>query len=255
MYLLAFLPSVQERISYLPCLHVVCPCLGLFVVLFFLPWTDRRSGSSLVVLVGKALPSSFTMDDYMKEMMDLKALVTKTLEKKGVMARIRAELRANIFQAIEEQDHVTEREGGENFALLGQCNERAKQLHSTPAGKLLTGLLCEYLEWCKLDRTMDVYLPELNQEKPYSRFELEELLEIKNDKNGASGSTESRPLLLEVLEGYLKYETTLVKESHAIPSSTLARSSKTSSNALMNGVDIGDEELNGALESRLNLSK
>ncbi|CAM6094703.1 unnamed protein product [Calypogeia fissa] len=194
------------------------------------------------------------MDDYMKEMMDLKTLVTKTLEKKGVLARIRAELRANVFQAIEEQDHATEAEGGESFALLGQCNERAKQLHATPAGNLLTGLLCEYLEWCELDRTLHVYLPELNQQKPYSRYELEELLEIKNDKNAAAGAAESRPLLLEVLEGYLKYETTLVKDSYAVSSSNLPRSSKTSSKPLTNGVDVGDEDLTGALETRLNLS-
>lgn len=191
----------------------------------------------------------------MKEMMDLKTLVTKTLEKKGVLARIRAELRSNVFQAIEEQDHVSEIEGGESFALLGQCSARAKQLHATPAGKLLTGLLCEYLEWCELDRTLHVYLPELNQPKPYSRTELEELLEIDNDKSSAGGSTESRPLLLEILEGYLKYETTLVKDSYAISSSYLQKSSKTPSKLSTNGVDIGDENLNGALESRLNLSK
>ena len=29
------------------------------------------------------------MDDYMREMVDLKSLVTKTLEKRGVLARIR----------------------------------------------------------------------------------------------------------------------------------------------------------------------
>lgn len=146
------------------------------------------------------------MDDYTKEMMELKTLVTKTLEKKGVMARIRAELRANVFQAIEEQDRVSEFEGGESFTLLGQCSARAKRLHATHAGKLLTGLLCEYLEWCELDRTLHVYLPEVNQPKPYSRSELEELLEIKNDKNPSGASLEARPLLLEVLEGYLKFE-------------------------------------------------
>lgn len=32
------------------------------------------------------------MDDYMREMVDLKTLVTKTLEKKGVLARIRVSL-------------------------------------------------------------------------------------------------------------------------------------------------------------------
>ncbi|KAL2629647.1 hypothetical protein R1flu_014333 [Riccia fluitans] len=146
------------------------------------------------------------MDDYMKEMMDLKTLVTKSLEKKGVLARIRAELRANVFQAIEEQDHATEAEGGDQFALLGACSERAKQLHATPAGKLLTGLICEYLEWCELERTLRVYSPELNMPRPYSRVELEELLEIKSDSSNASGPSDTRPLLMEVLEGYLKSE-------------------------------------------------
>jgi hypothetical protein len=32
------------------------------------------------------------MDDYTREMMDLKTLVTRTLEKKGVLARIRVRL-------------------------------------------------------------------------------------------------------------------------------------------------------------------
>ncbi|BBN07059.1 FGFR1 oncogene partner [Marchantia polymorpha subsp. ruderalis] len=198
------------------------------------------------------------MDDYMKEMMDLKTLVTKSLEKKGVLARIRAELRANVFQAIEEQDHATEAEGGDSFALLGGCSERAKQLHSTPAGKLLTGLICEYLEWCELERTLRVYSPELNQPRPYSRAELEELLEIKSDKNVSGISSETRPLLLEVLEGYLKSETTLVKDSYAVASSSHPKPSRVSSSASSkpsnNGLDIGDEDLRGGLESRLNLS-
>lgn len=50
---------------------------------------------------------------------------------------LQAELRANVFQAIEEQDHAAESEGGESFALLGQCSARAKQLHATPAGNVL----------------------------------------------------------------------------------------------------------------------
>jgi FGFR1 oncogene partner len=74
------------------------------------------------------------MDDYMREMGELKTLVTKTLEKKGVLARIRAELRANVFQAIEEQDREAENNGASSFALLGKCSERAKQLHASHAG-------------------------------------------------------------------------------------------------------------------------
>lgn len=37
------------------------------------------------------------MDDYMREMVDLKTLVTKTLEKKGVLARIRVSLSLSFY--------------------------------------------------------------------------------------------------------------------------------------------------------------
>lgn len=43
------------------------------------------------------------MDDYTREMMDLKTLVTRTLEKKGVLAKIRVtiemiDLKVSTFQ-------------------------------------------------------------------------------------------------------------------------------------------------------------
>ncbi|RRT47567.1 hypothetical protein B296_00029417 [Ensete ventricosum] len=103
------------------------------------------------------------MDDYAREMMDLKTLVTRTLEKKGVLAKIRvkslphlslphpfpaimidpldgrglalvAELRASVFEAIEEEDRVLENDDNVPPALLGSCNDRAKQLHTSPSG-------------------------------------------------------------------------------------------------------------------------
>ncbi|KAK9209655.1 hypothetical protein WN944_002022 [Citrus x changshan-huyou] len=42
-------------------------------------------------------------------MMDLKTLVTRMLEKKGVLSKIRVELRANVFGAIEEEDRIIEK--------------------------------------------------------------------------------------------------------------------------------------------------
>ncbi|CAM6034772.1 unnamed protein product, partial [Sphagnum compactum] len=142
------------------------------------------------------------MDDYMREMGELKTLVTKTLEKKGVLARIRAELRANVFQAIEEQDREAENNGASSFALLGKCSEQAKQLHASHAGKLLMSLVCEYFEWCELEHTLKVFLPELNQPRTYMRSDLEELLGLKDEAK--LGDAESRPLLLSVVESYLK---------------------------------------------------
>ncbi|CAL1387168.1 unnamed protein product [Linum trigynum] len=144
------------------------------------------------------------MDDYTREMMDLKTLVTRTLEKKGVLAKIRAELRASVFEAIEEEDRVVENEEGLPPALLGSCNDRAKQLHASPSGRLLTALMCEYLDWAELNHTLKVYLPECNLQKDAWKAELKEF----SSKNGydLNRNGDSGPLLLDVLEGFLKYE-------------------------------------------------
>ncbi|XP_017414794.1 protein TONNEAU 1b-like isoform X1 [Vigna angularis] len=143
------------------------------------------------------------MDDYTREMMDLKTLVTRTLEKKGVLARIRAELRASVFEAIEEEDRVIEKDQGLPPALLGSCNDRAKQLHASPPGRLLTAMICEYLYWAQLNHTLKVYLPECNLEKDFWKTELKEF----STKNGFDlNRNRDSPLLLDVLEGFLKLE-------------------------------------------------
>ncbi|KAG0588177.1 hypothetical protein KC19_2G222300 [Ceratodon purpureus] len=146
------------------------------------------------------------MDDYMREMVDLKTLVTKTLEKKGVLARIRAELRANVFQAMEEQDHEAESNGSTTFSILGTCNERAKKLHTSPSGKLLMALVCEYMEWCELDHTLKVYMPELNQPRAYNRAELVDILGLGGEAKAES--QDSGPLLLSMVESFLNEKDT-----------------------------------------------
>ncbi|XP_018852604.2 protein TONNEAU 1a-like [Juglans regia] len=144
------------------------------------------------------------MDDYTRQMMDLKTLVTRTLEKKGVLAKIRAELRASVFEAIEDEDRVIEQEEGLPPALLGSCNDRAKHLHSSPSGRLLTALICEYLDWAQLNHTLKVYLPECNLQKDSWKTDLQEF----SSKNGydLNRNGDSGPLLLDVLEGFLKFE-------------------------------------------------
>jgi len=39
-----------------------------------------------------------------------------------------------VFEAIEEEDRVIEKDQGLPPALLGSCNGRAKQLHASPPG-------------------------------------------------------------------------------------------------------------------------
>ncbi|KAG6509804.1 hypothetical protein ZIOFF_027811 [Zingiber officinale] len=124
------------------------------------------------------------------------------LEKKGVLAKIRlnAELRASVFEAIGEEDQAPENEDNIPPALLGSCNDWAKQLHTSPSGRLLTALVSEYLERAQLGHTLKVYLPECNLPKDFWKEELSDF-NTRINKNGESG-----PLLLDVLEGYLKYK-------------------------------------------------
>ncbi|XP_071732873.1 protein TONNEAU 1a-like isoform X2 [Rutidosis leptorrhynchoides] len=142
------------------------------------------------------------MDDYAREMMDLKTLVTRSLEKKGVLAKIRAELRASVFEAIEEEDKVIEKDEGLSPALLGSCNDRARKLHASPMGHLLTALVCEYLDWAQLSHTMKVYLPECNMQKDAWKAELKDLSNKYGydvNRNGDNG-----PMLLNILGGFLE---------------------------------------------------
>lgn len=53
-----------------------------------------------------------------------------------------AELRASVFEAIEEEDHVIEKDEGLPPALLGSCNDRAKQLHASPSGSIAHNFFC-----------------------------------------------------------------------------------------------------------------
>ncbi|CAN8268078.1 unnamed protein product [Cochlearia groenlandica] len=163
------------------------------------------------------------MDDYTREMMDLKTLVTRTLEKKGVLAKIRAELRASVFEAIEEEDRVIESNETLPPALLGSCNDRARQLHASPSGRLLSALICEYLDWAELNHTFKVYQPECNLTKDSWKSELHDFSSSNGyelNRNGDSG-----PLLLDVLEGFLMFQSKAMSGNNSMRDSETESSS------------------------------
>ncbi|KAL0714451.1 hypothetical protein Bca4012_021430 [Brassica carinata] len=169
----------------------------------------RRSSAS--DNLQRASASCFEMDDYTREMMDLKTLVTRTLEKKGVLAKIRAELRASVFEAIEEEDRVIQNNQVLPPALLGSCNDRARRLHASPSGRLLSALVCEYLDWAQLNHTLkpkESWKSELRDFSSNSGYEL--------DRNG-----DSKPLLLDVLEGFFKFEIQKQNPHQALTPETL----------------------------------
>ncbi|XP_069582823.1 centrosomal protein 43 [Ranitomeya imitator] len=80
---------------------------------------------------------------------ELRDLLIHTLENNGVLNRIKAELRASVFLALEEQESKP--------ALI---NERLRQLLATSDGRLLACLLTDFLQHFHLDFTLAVLQPE-----------------------------------------------------------------------------------------------
>ncbi|XP_072437274.1 centrosomal protein 43 isoform X4 [Chiloscyllium punctatum] len=85
---------------------------------------------------------------------ELRDLLVQTLENSGVLNKIKAELRAAVFLALEEQERV------ENKTPL--VNESLKTFLNTENGRLVAGLVAEFLQFFNLDFTLAVFRPETN---------------------------------------------------------------------------------------------
>ncbi|KAM7428846.1 FGFR1 oncoprotein partner [Porites harrisoni] len=119
---------------------------------------------------------------------ELRDMVAQTLESKGVLGKIRAQLRASVFLALEEQ------EGAEGKMPL--MNPDLKKFLNTSEGRLVTGLVREFLEYFELDFTIAVFDPETNFSDKYTgRNNLARELKLQ-DIDGNS----NQPLLAEVIK-------------------------------------------------------
>eukprot|EP01051_Picozoa_sp_SAG22_P008691 SAG22_NODE_680_length_7934_cov_5.365539_5_plen_403_part_00 len=82
-------------------------------------------------------------DDSIEE---LKGLVMQTLESKGVLQKMRAQLRASVFTAVREQP------GG----VYGEPKGPAPPGASSPGGQLIREMIKEYCEFYSLDNSLQV---------------------------------------------------------------------------------------------------
>ncbi|XP_061195674.1 centrosomal protein 43-like isoform X1 [Saccostrea echinata] len=82
---------------------------------------------------------------------ELRDLVAQTLEANGVLGKIRAQLRASVFLALEEQEQNQDKP----FA-----NPALRQYLSTKEGQAVAGLVREFLDFFQLDYTLAVFEPE-----------------------------------------------------------------------------------------------
>ncbi|XP_044935978.1 centrosomal protein 43 isoform X3 [Mustela putorius furo] len=118
---------------------------------------------------------------------ELRDLLVQTLENSGVLNRIKAELRAAVFLALEEQEKV------ENKTPL--VNESLRKFLNTKDGRLAASLVAEFLQFFNLDFTLAVFQPETST---FQCLEGRENLARDLGIIEAEG-TVGGPLLLEVI--------------------------------------------------------
>ncbi|XP_077203856.1 centrosomal protein 43 isoform X3 [Paroedura picta] len=118
---------------------------------------------------------------------ELRDLLVQTLESSGVLNKIKAELRAAVFLALEEQEKV------ENKTPL--INESLKKFLNTKDGQLVAGLVTEFLQFFNLDFTLAVFQPESST---LNGLEARECLAQDLGIIEAEGTVDG-PLLLEVV--------------------------------------------------------
>ncbi|XP_067337341.1 FGFR1 oncogene partner isoform X3 [Channa argus] len=85
---------------------------------------------------------------------ELRDLLIQNLENSGVLNKLKAEMRAAVFLAMEEQDKV------ENKTPL--INENLKKCLNTKDGHLVASLIMDFLHVFNLDFTLAVFQPEIN---------------------------------------------------------------------------------------------
>lgn len=147
---------------------------------------------------------------------ELRDLLVQTLESSGVLNKIKAELRAAVFLALEEQEKV------ENKTPL--VNERLKSFLGTKDGRLVAGLVAEFLRFFNLDFTLAVFQPESSTLNGLDgRENLAQDLGITEAEGTAGG-----PLLLEVVRKCQQKKITGSGEVAPILSDCLCPTSKSS---------------------------
>lgn len=85
---------------------------------------------------------------------ELRDLLIQNLENSGALNKLKAEMRAAVFLAMEEQDKL------ENKSPL--VNESLKKCLNTKDGRLVASLIVDFLQIFNLDFSLAVFQPEIN---------------------------------------------------------------------------------------------
>jgi len=120
---------------------------------------------------------------------ELRDLVSATLDNCGILGKIKAQLRANVYIALEQ--------GGENIKKKSPLvNNKLVEFLATTNGRLVASLVREFLVFFDLDFTLAVFDPETNIGNDFKYRGREKLVEAL----GLTELTDIRcPLLSEIM--------------------------------------------------------
>lgn len=92
----------------------------------------------------------------MQDINELKNIVIQSFESKGILSQIRAQIRASVFKAIEENDDDNE------IQAFDWENAKALQIKDSKELTILCRLFANFLTFYDLDYTENVFKHEVN---------------------------------------------------------------------------------------------
>jgi len=127
----------------------------------------------------------------MQEINDLKNIVIQSLESKGILSQLRAQIRSSVFKIIEDQ----ESKDSKNPAFFWE-NPLCQKIHESEEGLIAIELMHEFFEFFRMDYTNNVFIHESNYKESFTRDECKKKLKIDDIKN-------EQPLLMLLIKTLL----------------------------------------------------
>ncbi|CAG9860413.1 unnamed protein product [Phyllotreta striolata] len=126
-----------------------------------------------------------------EEEIELKDLIAQTLKENGTLAKIKAQLRASVFLALDEDEELSKQKPF--------LNNKIKSFLESDEGKAMFYIVHEFLQYFNLYFTLAVYEPESYIDCNYQPEEKQRLLQ----QLGLAGDVENgneEPLLYQLLK-------------------------------------------------------
>eukprot|EP00040_Diaphanoeca_grandis_P035143 m.220353 g.220353 ORF g.220353 m.220353 type:complete len:410 (-) comp33313_c0_seq3:98-1327(-) len=131
-------------------------------------------------------------------MEELKTMVVDSLKEKGTLGKLKAELRASVFFALDQRGYASPNDVARQPPVT---NPKLVEFSRSKNGRLVLDIVREFLQFFELGFTESVFVPEANLEgMPFpGRDKLEGVIP------GADGA-KNQPLLASLLEACLQSE-------------------------------------------------